>query len=139
MLWKILSIVICFYDRFLYYMSIQYWPNNRSMKVSIDTYCRPQKLQKAPIDTCHKKQQASFCCIGKGSYPLSTVMTWNLLYRVATAVSTTIQHMSYVRNQTRVLAQALGKGDTLQVRRGVFFTANRETSTFSSRPIRGQL
>ena len=39
------------------YMSIQYWPNNRSMKVSIDA--GHNKLQKVPIDTYHKQQQAS--------------------------------------------------------------------------------
>ena len=32
MLWKFLSIVFCFNDRFRYYMSIRYRPNNRSMK-----------------------------------------------------------------------------------------------------------
>ena len=54
MLWKFLSIAICFNDRFCYYLSIQYWPNNRSMKVSIDA--GHNKLQKVPIDTYHKQQ-----------------------------------------------------------------------------------
>ena len=71
MLWKFLSIAICFNDRFCYYLSIQYWPNNISMKVSIDTYCRPQPASKSANRYLSQATIRLLLPIGIGAYRLS--------------------------------------------------------------------
>ena len=78
MLWKFRSIAICFNDRFWYYMSIQYWPNNRSVKVSIDTYCRPQK----PSKSANRYLSQATIGLQLELDPIDRLLTRNLLSRV---------------------------------------------------------
>ena len=78
MLWKFLSIAICFNDRFWYNRSIQYWPNNRLMEVSIDTYCRRQQASKSA--NRYLSQATVGLLLEKD--PIDCLLIWNLLSRV---------------------------------------------------------
>ena len=79
-------------------MSIQYWANNRPMKVSIDTYCRPQQASKSA--NRYLSQATIGLLLEKD--PIDCLMTWNLLSRVNMSFAVLARCKSNLNLYTRI-------------------------------------